>query len=119
MNKRGQLFVFGVILVVALVVGGIIWLINSSMVKGSSVDIAYGVEQNSFWYKLYLKDDHKTIYCLDKDNQDLIDLAQRAAEDKLKVKVYYQEYWFRGTLCGGDTEKYDSVVVTKLEVLNE
>lgn len=120
-NRKGNgelIAVLVIVMISVLVLIGLFALISLSLNSGSSVDTAYGVESNTFWYKLYLKDDHKTIYCIDKDDTSFITMAQNAARDKEKVKVTYQEYIFRGSLCGG-SETYDAVVVTNLEVLND
>jgi uncharacterized protein (UPF0333 family) len=60
MNKKGQLVIDVMIwIVIILVIIGICY-VGFLFFKntGSSVDTAYGVEKNLFWYKLYLKDDH-------------------------------------------------------------
>jgi len=116
MNKKGQLMIVGGILFIVVIIG-ILCLINILFLNhGSSIDIAYGVEQNTFWSKLYLKDDHTTVYCMDDDN--LIQIAKQASQEKLKVKVTYQEYIFRGTLCNLFNDKYNGVVVTNIEVIS-
>lgn len=120
---RSGLFQYILLLLILVACAFVVVLIVTPLTipflnSGSSVDIAYGLENNAFWHKLYLKDDHKTIYCIDKEDNDLIELAKRAARDKIKVEVYYQEYIFRGSLCTFNTnDKYNSVVVTKMEIV--
>ena len=114
MNKKGLL---GWIIFIILALGLCVILFLIFRTSGSSVDTAYGVEKNFFWYKLYLKDDHKTIYCIDKEDTQLLKIAQKTSEDKSKVKVTYTEYFFRGSLCNFD-ERYSSVVITNIEVLD-
>ena len=103
-----------ILLLCAGVIGFVALLSIPFLNSGSSTDIAYGVEKNSYWSKLYLRDDHKTAYCI--DNPDLIAIAEKASVEKQKVKVSYQEYVFRGSLCFVG-EKYSSVVVTNIEVI--
>jgi len=118
-NKKGQLLlsIFIVIIIIFFVIGilwiGYLFFRNT----GSSTDIAYGTEQSRLWYKLYLKDDHKTVYCIDKDDNNLIKIAESAAINKDKIRVFYQEYFFRGLLCSLNDPNYNSVVVTNIEVL--
>lgn len=114
MNKKG--WVGGLIIFILIVLAIMIFLLIYSqfLSSGSSTDVAYGVEKNKFWSKLYLKDDHKTVYCM--DNPDFIQTAQTASELKQKVKVDYQEYVFRGSLCGA-SQSYDYVVVTNIRVM--
>jgi hypothetical protein len=120
MNKRGGLFLeFFVVLIMIIAILGFLTLIVALfsipfLSHGSSVDVAYGVEENSFWNKLYLKDDHKTVYCID-DNR-LLQIAKNASLNKQKVEVTYQEYVFRGGLCNFD-DKYSGVVVRNIEVI--
>lgn len=116
MNKKGQellgMTVGGILLF--LIIFGLIALISIPFLnKGTSIDVAYGVEQNNLWTKLYLKDDHKTVYCI--EDQDLIDLAKRASEEKLRVEVTYQEYVFKGSLCDF-SEQYSGVVVKDIKI---
>ena len=115
-NKKGWAGLIGIIIIFALIVSAIyvVFLIFRS--SGSSTDIAYGYEENAFWGKLYLKDDHKTVYCIEK-NSNLAQIAESASTLKKNVKVYYNEYFIRGSLCSF-TEKYDGVVVTKIDVLS-
>lgn len=119
MNKKGQeIVVVGMVVIIlgALLLLGVYALISVFLNSGQSTDIAYGVEKNNFWTKLYLKDDHKTVYCIDKDDLNFIDIANKASINKDKVKVTYQEYVFRGSLCSSD-DVYSAVVVTDIEVL--
>ena len=120
MNNKGWVGVLGVFLIIIVLIGafiGVIALISIPFLSsGQSTDIAYGLEQSSFWGKLYLKDDHKTVYCIEKDS-NLMKIADEASINKLKVKVTYQEYVFKGFLCGLFNDKYDAVVVKDIEVL--
>lgn len=118
MNNKGQGEFIGALVIILVVVGlivGIILVATLFLSNGQSTDTAYGYEQSKFWGKLYLKDDHKTVYCIEKDSK-LAEIANQASIDKSKIKVTYQEYLFKGTLCpSGD---YNAVVVTDIEVLN-
>jgi len=116
MNQKGQLEIFLAIVILTGVILGVICIISIPFLNsGDSIDTAYGVEQNVWWSKLYLKDDHKTVYCI--DNENLIPIAKQASQEKLKVKVTYQEYMFRGFLCNLFNDKYDAVVVKNIEVI--
>lgn len=117
MNRKaeGELIVGLIVLIIlAAFIFASYFLSQFILNTGSSVDVAYGVEQNAFWTKLYLKDDHKTVYCIDDDT--LRQIAQNAAQQKLKVKVYYQEYFIKGGFCNFDKD-YSTVVVKNIEVV--
>jgi hypothetical protein len=88
--------------------------IDTSLQEGIATDYVYSIEKGklSGWNKLYLKDDHKTIYCF--DNPTYIDMLKTAQEKNMKVRVYYKEYLIKGSLCGSPTG-IDVVVAYNME----
>lgn len=119
MNKIGQEIwaTFLTLIIIAIfLIGGTVIFSSFFLNSGQSTDVAYGVEHNPFWYKLYLKDDHKTVYCIDKSDVNLISLAETATKLKQTVKVTYQEYLIKGTLCSAG-DNYKGVVVKNIEII--
>lgn len=82
--------------------------------KGFSIDYPYNIEKSQFWNKLWLKDDHTTVYCF--DNEDFISIIEKAQRENKKIKVSYQEYVFRGALCTSGSERIGTVVVTDIKI---
>lgn len=120
MNKKGQFFesisiIIRCLCLLALFFGIVLLITYITLNKGNSNDYVYGYEKQAFfgWYKLYLKDDHKTVYCF--DDPSMANLLDFAKSENKKVNVNYQEYIFRGFFCMG-SEKYDSVVVNSINV---
>lgn len=114
MNKKSQtLLIIAIMIIGALVL--FIVIKDLTFQEGSSTDYVYTIEQGkiSGWHKLYLKDDHKTIYCF--DNPTYVELLKTAQEKNIKVTVYYKEYLIRGMLCGAPTN-VDSAVVYNIEL---
>lgn len=118
MNKKAQegVIIVGVIVVLGiLLIGGFFYLVSLFLNSGSSTDYPYNVEKNAAgWTKLWLKDDHTTVYCFD-DERFLPIIEQAKAENK-KVTVYYQEYIFRGFFCSSGNENIGTVVVTDIQI---
>jgi hypothetical protein len=125
MNKKGQTLLIVAIMIIAALILYIVVSNNKNgssssgidltFQEGSSTDYVYTIEQGkiSGWNKLYLKDDHKTIYCF--DNPTYIDMLKTAQEKNIKVTVYYREYLIKGMLCGAPTG-VDSVVAYNIEL---
>jgi len=116
-NKKGLITEILFILIIGLLILGVAYgyfLITQN--KGSSKDYAYTVEKTNFWYKLWLKDDHTTVYCFD-DDKFLKIIEDAKARDK-KVKVTYQDYFFRGFFCTSDIgSDIGKTIITDIEVL--
>jgi len=113
-NKKGQMGVITIIIVILLIFIGF-WIYSFFLNKGSSTDYPYNIEKSSFWNKLWLKDDHTTVYCF--DDERFIPIIEQAQKENKKIKVSYQEYLFRGTLCSSGSENIGTVVITNIEVL--
>lgn len=80
---------------------------------GSSTDTIYGWDNGPVWGHMYLKNDHATAYCFPDYMTEIIDAAY---ENNFTVKVTYETYLIRGSLCR-TSEKYDNVVVTHVEII--
>lgn len=119
-NKKGQAFEFFIFLFVIAIIIGILVLIFAGISyfflnKGTSVDYPYSVEHSSIgWDKLWLKDDHTTVYCF--DNPSFKDVIEKARSENKKVKVYYQDYVFRGSLCLSGNDEIGTTVITDIEI---
>jgi hypothetical protein len=121
MNKKGGTITIILIMIIAALITFIIININKNptmelvLQEGKSTDYVYTIEQGkiSGWHKLYLKDDHKTIYCF--DNPTYVELLKTAQEKNIKVTVYYKEYLIKGALCGAPTN-VDAVVAYNIEL---
>ncbi|MCK9370045.1 hypothetical protein M0R04_09090 [Candidatus Dojkabacteria bacterium] len=117
-NKKG-FFGFIIFLIIILVLGFLAYTLYG-MVKqtGNSTDYIYTIEHGDFsgWNKIWLKDDHTTMYCYDNDN--LTSILTQAQIDNKKVKVYYAEYIGRGWLCSTGSDNIKQVIITKIEVLS-
>lgn len=85
--------------------------------NGTSTDYAYSIENTKVgWFKLWLKDDHSSVYCF--DNNNFLPIIKEAQEKNKKVAVSYQDYWFRGFLCSSGNEKIGSTVVTDIKIID-
>lgn len=115
MNNKGQLGVFIIlIIVVGIIIGGI-FIAQHFLNSGVSTDYPYSIEKNKIWSKLWLKDDHTTVYCYDDDS--FTPTLEDAKERGKKVNVYYQEYILRGFFCSSGNGKIGTSIITKVEVL--
>lgn len=117
MNKKADAFT-AIIFIVFLIAGLIALIAGISSLflnKGSSTDYPYTIEKSNFWNKLWLKDDHTTVYCY--DDERFTSVIQRAIDENKKVKVEFQEYVFRGSLCFSGSDKISEVVITNVEVM--
>jgi hypothetical protein len=115
-NKKGRVGIIAILLIVILyIVGSLIWF-QFTKNKGMSTDYPYTVEHTAIgWYKLWLKDDHTTVYCF-KDIK-LLDVINKAKAENKKIEVYYQDYLFKGTFCTSGNDKISTTVVTNIEVV--
>lgn len=105
-----------VIIIIALLIGGVLFMATLFLNEGSSTDYPYNIEQSRYWHKLWLKDDHTTVYCF--DDERFISIIEQAKQSNKKIKVSYQEYLFRGFLCSSGSDNIGEVVITNIEVLN-
>jgi hypothetical protein len=116
-NKKAQLV--GIIVIILLIIGGILliyWIAPLFFNSGTSTDYPYTIEHTKVgWYKLWLKDDHTTVYCFD-DERFLPILEQAKAENK-KVAVTYQDYFFRGMLCSSGSERIGTTIITGVQIV--
>ena len=118
-NKKSQglivIILFWTTLVIIFILLGL-WIIPMFFNIGNTTDYVYTVEHTKIgWYKLWLKDDHTTVYCF--DDERFIDIIDTAKLDNKKVKVTYQDYWIRGFLCSSGNDKIGTTVVTNIEVI--
>ena len=117
-NKKAQGVLACIIIVIFIlfIIGLIMWVSTLFLNNGSSTDYPYNIEQSKFWNKLWLKDDHTTVYCF--DDEKFLDIINKAKIENKKIKVSYQEYLFRGFLCSSGSDNIGEVVITDIEVIN-
>lgn len=120
MNKKAAVFgvfviVMVVLMAVVLIVYGVISLSHVKTQSGQSVDYVYSVEtgQLSRWHKLWLTNDHTTVYCF--ENLSFVPVLQDAQDKNIKVKVFYDEYFFKGVTCSTENSNIGIVVVSDIE----
>ena len=119
MNKKaGIVEAIVVILIIILAVVAFYYGSLLFMNKGFSVDYPYNVENQKIggWHKLWLKDDHTTVYCF--DNEQFLDTINMAKSLNKKVRVDYQEYFFRGFFCTSGNDKIGTVVINSISIEN-
>lgn len=114
--KKGQAEVIIFILIVLVIVGGL-WIYSLFLNKGVSTDYPYNIEKSQFWNKLWLKDDHTTVYCF--DDERFIPIIDKAKLENKKINVYYQEFMFRGFLCTSGSDNIGTVVITDIKIEGE
>jgi hypothetical protein len=115
-NKKGLTGLIYGISLTALIILLIYFTAPLFFNSGTSTDYTYTVERTKVgWYKLWLKDDHTTVYCF--DDERMLDIINEAKEQNLKVEVTYQDYWFRGSLCGSGSEAIETSVVTAIKII--
>lgn len=76
---------------------------------GTTRDIVQGYDSGILWNHMYLKNDHTTVYCFEKDTNfsEMFDESQRTQKE---IIVTYETYLLKGSLCY-HSEKFDGVVV--------
>jgi len=115
-NKKAQFIGFVVIVLVAIGLFFLIyWITPLFFNSGTSTDYVYTVEKTKFWHKLYLKDDHTTVYCF--DDERFLPILEQARTENKKVVVTYQDYFFRGFLCSSGNERIGTTVITNVEII--
>ena len=114
-NKKGLI---GLVIFTLIFLFLLIWVYSLFLNKGYSIDYPYNIEQQKIggWYKLWLKDDHTTVYCF--DDERFISIIETAKESESKIKVEYQEYILRGFLCSSGSDNINAVVITNIIIEN-
>lgn len=118
MNNKGQIVLGVTIFLIILAIIVAVYLITPLFFNdGTSTDYAYNVEKTKIgWYKLWLKDDHTTVYCF--DDERFIEIIEKAKAEDKKINVKYQDYWFRGFFCNSGSDNIGTTVVTDITILN-
>jgi uncharacterized protein (UPF0333 family) len=115
-NKKSQSGVIWFLICVVVIIAIMyIWFLIFHN-HGTSTDYAYSVEKSNVgWNKLWLKDDHTTVYCFDQDN--FLEIIKKAQNENKKVKVTYQDYFIRGFFCSSGNDKIGETIITNIEVI--
>jgi hypothetical protein len=119
MNKKSQVLVTALLCIIglALIILAIYFIAPLFFNSGTSTDYPYTVEHTKVgWYKLWLKDDHTTVYCF--DNERFLPIIEQAKIENKKVAVTYQDYFFKGFWCSSGSERIGKTVITNIEIVN-
>lgn len=112
-NKKGLVGFIMILLIILGIIGGayVYFLITKNV--GSSTDYVYTVEKTNFWHKLFLKDDHSTVYCF--DDEKFLDIIKKAQDDNKKIKITYEDYFIRGFFCSSGKDNIGTTIITDVK----